>query len=255
MIFRVLGCSGSELDRSHPCSFMINTSILVDMGSGASRLTLEEQLGIKHIFLSHAHLDHTKDLAFFSENVFSRRKNPVEVHASAATLAVLKAHMFNDALWPDFTALPTKEDPVVRFVPFSVGDPVVADGVGMNSVSVNHPGGCEALFFTSSHGTIVYSGDTGPTTDLWNEINRRGDEVKAVLLECSFPNRLESVANESGHLTPKLFHGELKKLASAKVAVYAYHIKAPYRDEILRELEILHDPRVSILEPGMKIQF
>lgn len=255
MIFRVLGCSGSELDRSHPCSFMVDSSILVDMGSGASRLTLEEQLKVKHIFLSHAHLDHTKDLAFFSENVFSRRERPVQLHASANTLGVLKTHMFNNALWPDFTQLPSAQDPVIQFVPFESKSPVFVDGVEVYSVSVNHPGGCEALFFKSPHATVVYSGDTGPTLELWDEINKRGDGVKAVLLECSFPNRLAAVAHDSGHLTPKLFHAELQKLHSSKVAVYAYHIKAPYRDEIMKELEVLHDSRVSILEPGMKIQF
>lgn len=255
MIFRVLGCSGSELDRSHPCSFMVGTTILVDMGSGASRLTLQEQLNIKHIFLSHAHLDHTKDLAFFSENIFALRKHTVKLHATADTLSKIKAHMFNNALWPDFTALPNTQDPVIQFVPFETKQKNQLEEVEVFTISVNHPGGCEALFFTSPHGCVVYSGDTGPTTDLWDEINQRGEQVKAVLLECSFPNRLEKVANDSGHLTPKLFRNELKKLSSPKTIVYVYHIKAPYRDEIMKELEDLHDPRVRVLEPGIKIQF
>lgn len=254
MIFRVLGCSGSELDRSHPCSFLVGSEVLVDMGSGASRLTLAEQLSIRHVLLSHAHLDHTKDLAFFAENVFAGRRHVVDVRGTPGTLGTLRAHMFNGALWPDFSLLPSAADPVLRFAPFAAGERLRLGELDVFSVEVDHPGGCVALFLGSATGTIVYSGDTGPTTRLWEEINARPG-VRAVLLECSFPNRLAKVAEDSGHLTPRLFAGELAKLVSREVTVYAYHVKAPYRDEILAELEDLQDPRVRVLEPGMRIEF
>ncbi|MCB0309298.1 MAG: 3',5'-cyclic-nucleotide phosphodiesterase [Bdellovibrionales bacterium] len=255
MKFRVLGCSGSELDRSHPCSFMVGESILVDMGSGASRLTLEEQLRIKHIFLSHAHLDHTKDLAFFAENVFALRKHPVTIHASTNTLQVLKDHLFNGMLWPDFTKIPSESNPVMVFKEFNPGENITIASVTVTSVSVNHPGGCEALFFASPSGDVLYSGDTGPTTKVWDEVNHRGSKITSILLECSFPNRLDNVAHESGHLTPTLFHQEIKKIISSDIAIYAYHLKAPYRDEIIKELDDLHDQRVRVLEAGMKLDF
>lgn len=255
MQFRVLGCSGSELDRSHPCSFMVGTDTLLDMGSGASRLTLQEQLGIKQIFLSHAHLDHVKDLAFFVENIFSKRTDTVKLYAAQDTLTKIRTHLFNNAIWPDFTQLPSPKNPVIEFCAFEPLKSMSLGDVSISSVPVNHPGGCVAFFMTTAHGTVIYSGDTGPTDLLWNEINNLGPKPISLLLECSFPNRLETLAHESGHLTPQLFKQELSKLKMKNIQIHAYHLKAPYRDEILSELQNLHDPRISVLEPGIRITF
>lgn len=255
MIFRVLGCSGSESDRNHPCSFLVNGTIAVDMGSTASRLTIEEQSRITDIFVSHAHLDHTKDLAFFSENIFTRVKRAVTVRGTADTLRKLQEHLLNNELWPDFTILPTRADAILKFEPFEVGKPIQMGDLTVHTVDVNHPGGCVGLFFESKDGCVLYSGDTGPTEKIWVEVNRFGSKIKAVLLEASFPSRLDKLAEISGHLTPETLAREIQKFSEVKAPIYVYHLKAPYRDETIKELMAINDARVRILEPGMEITF
>ncbi len=255
MIFRVLGCSGSESDRNHPCSFAIGKHVVVDMGSAASRLTIEEQAQVTDVFLSHAHLDHTKDLAFFSENIFSRITSPVTVHATSETIHKLNGHILNNEIWPDFTILPTQKNSILKYAPFHANKRFQAADLEFLAIPVNHPGGCVALFIQSKSGTILYTGDTGPTEEVWKEVNRRGEDVKGILLECSFPDRLASLAEVSGHHTPASFARELKKVHTKNIPVFAYHLKAPYRDETLRELAVLGDSRIHILEPGMRIEF
>ncbi len=254
MQFRILGCSGSELERYHPCSFQIGDSILVDMGSAASRLTLREQASIRHILLSHAHLDHTKDLAFFSENVFGQKVSKVQVWATEETAKKVQTHLMNNQIWPDFSVLPDKENPIVQFKTFEERKNFSLEGVEVFTVPVNHPGGCVAFFFSTPEGTIVYSGDTGPTEELWKEINSRGDEIRAILLETSFPNRLQELATVSGHHTPKTLAGELAKIKALEVPVYLYHLKAPYSDEIMNEINALGDDRLRLIEPGMILE-
>lgn len=255
MIFKVLAASGSELGRFHPCSFLIGDSVVVDMGAVASRLTLPEQARITDLLLSHAHLDHSKDVAFFAENVFTLSKEPVRVRGTSDTLAKVRSHLLNNELWPDFTALPSKEKPILRYEPFGENKPFRVGSLEVLAVPVNHVGGCVALFLKGERKTVLYTGDTGPTEEVWKEANRRGDEIAAILLETSFPNRMAKVAAESGHHTPETFARELKKIARKDVPVFAYHLKAPYQAEILAELKEVDDPRLRILEAGMEIEF
>jgi ribonuclease BN (tRNA processing enzyme) len=255
MRFLTLGCSGSECDRNHPCSFLVGSETVVDMGSAASRLTLAQQAKVTDVVLSHAHLDHTKDLAFFCENVFKQVSNPVRVRGTAATLRKLGEHLLNGHLWPDFSELPSKERPLIRYEPFESRVPFEMNGFEIVAVPVNHPGGCEALFFSTAAGTVLYAGDTGPTDEVWVEVKKRRSQMRAILLEASFPNRLAPLAEVSGHLTPDLVSKELEKIGSVDVPVFMYHMKAPYHEETKRELERLGDARLRILEPGVKIEF
>jgi hypothetical protein len=71
----------------------------------------------------------------------------------------------------------------------------------------------------------------------------------AVFVEATFPNRLQEVADASGHLTPQALEKELQKL-DRDVPAYAYHLKPSYRREILAELKRLRRPAVHVLETG-----
>lgn len=254
MRLTVLGCSGSEAPGERTCSFRLGERAVLEMGCAAGVLPIEEQVRVDDVFLSHAHLDHVKDLAFFAENVYGRRDEPVHVHAAPATIDKIATHLLNGVVWPDFTRLPDAEHPTLRFVPMQRGEEVRVPGLTVDSVPVNHPGGCDALFFTSEIGTLVYSGDTGPTEALWQALRSRGP-VRALLIETSFPNRLADLAEVSGHLTPHLLEGELARIGDMPLAVYVHHIKAPTRAETLAELEALGDERIRILEPGMVVEF
>ena len=224
------------------------------MGSAASRLTIEEQSRVTDIFLSHAHLDHTKDIAFFAENVFTRVKSPVTVRGTADTLAKINENLLNNAIWPDFTALPSEANSILRYEALEPGKPLRLKELEVLTVPVHHPGGCVAHFFASATGTLLYTGDTGPTEAVWEEVNRRGTKMKAILLETSFPNRLQEVAEVSGHHTPQSLAKELRKIKT-EAPVFVYHLKAPYRDETKKELEQVDDARIHVLEAGIKIEF
>lgn len=121
MRVRVLGCHGGETPRHRTTSFLIDERITIDAGAVCRSLTLDEQVKIDHMLISHSHMDHVKDLALLADQVIGRRTQPVSLHCGPETAETLHSSYFNNYLWPDFTKIPTPQTPVMRIV---VHDPV-----------------------------------------------------------------------------------------------------------------------------------
>jgi len=115
MRVRVLGCSGGIGGARHTTSLLIDDDCLIDAGSGALRLSLDELARIEHVFLTHSHLDHVLALPLLLDSVSGLRERPVTVHATAETLAILRAHLFNWLIWPDFNRIPDAERPFMVY--------------------------------------------------------------------------------------------------------------------------------------------
>ena len=118
MKVRVLGCSGAIAKDCRTTSFLIGDSILLDAGTGVGDLTLEEMGKIDHVLLTHSHLDHVAALPLMLDAVSSQRRHPVQVHALAATISALQTHVFNNVIWPDFSAIPSAASPFLQYQAF-----------------------------------------------------------------------------------------------------------------------------------------
>src|SRR5665647_1719385 len=121
MKVRVLGCSGAIAKDCRTTSFLIDADVLIDAGTGLGDLTLDQMCGIEHVLLTHSHLDHVLALPLMVDATAARRTTPVHIHALAGTIAALKAHIFNDVIWPDFSRIPTPEAPFISFHQIHVG--------------------------------------------------------------------------------------------------------------------------------------
>jgi len=246
MRVRVLGCFGGEASGFHHPSFLVDETLLLDAGSVTSVLSLEEQTRIDHILVTHAHINHTVGLAYLADNVFACREKPVRVYSLQKVLKDLKDHLFNNLLWPDFTRLPSPSAPTLEFhaiperVPFRIGDYTI------RAVRVNHVVEAVGFFVERDGTTLLYTGDTGPTDEIW-AMARSMQTLKAIITESSFPNRYQTVADASGHLTPDGLQEELKKV-DARIPIYIYHVKPLFLKEIAEELQ--HVPQVQLLEEG-----
>ncbi len=115
----------------------------------------------------------------------------------------LQENMFNDALWPDFTRIPSAKKPVLQLKAFKPGATFKA-GPYKVTLGAGEPPGRVAVASSSQTGgtALAISGDTGPTDRLWEVLNGTPN-LKALLLETSFPNELQDLADLSGHLTPR----------------------------------------------------
>jgi cAMP phosphodiesterase len=224
----------------------VDDTVALDAGALTSTLTLEELVKVDHIIVSHSHFDHVKDIPLLADLIVGRRKTPVTIWASQECARTLRANMFNNALWPDFTKIPNKKNPVMQLKSFRAGSSFQVGKYTVKSVPVTHP--VESCGFVISNGNsaLAMSGDTGPTDKLWKLLNKTKN-LKAVLLETSFPNEMQYLADLSGHLTPQTLESELTKFNRNGASVLLYHLKPAYVQVLKNEVAQLP---VEVLELG-----
>ncbi len=254
MEIRVLGCHGSDMPGYKTSSFLINNETLLDAGTVTSTLTHEEQGELKNIFLTHSHFDHIKDILFLADNLTGQSRNPINIISIPEVLNVLKTHVLNATIWPDFTSIPSEKKPILKLVPIEEGVEYFFAGLKVKAIKVSHTVDAVGYIVTDDHGTLIYSGDTGPTEKIW-KLSQKIKDLKAVIIETSFPNRMEEMATNLGHLTASTLAREIKKFNKDNVKVYVYHIKPKYVDEIKREISTIKSPSVKILDVGDVIDF
>ena len=252
---RVLGCSGGQIPGHNLSSYLLNDSLLIDAGSTTSALNIDEQEKIENILVTHAHLDHVMNLATLSDNLFDRHSGVINVWGIADTISALSTSFFNEVIWPDFTKI-TSDDrpaPVIALRELPEDEPVSIAGMSVTAISVSHSVPGSGFLIEKDGRIILHIGDTGPTEKIWQAARSR-EELSAVFVEASFPNRLKVLASDSGHLTPETLADELAKLARPSVPVYVTHLKPLYRDEIIAELNEVKDYRLILLNDGDVIE-
>jgi cAMP phosphodiesterase len=249
---RVLGCSGGELPRHRTTCFLVDGVLAIDAGALTSTLSLDQLLRVDDILLTHSHFDHVKDVPLLADLLVGRRRRPLRVHASTGCARTLRRNVFNDQLWPDFTRIPDRRNPVVEIRPFDPARPFQIGRYGVHPVPVCHPVESVGLVVSKGRSAFAVSGDTGPTSRFWRTVNR-SRHLKALLVETSFPNGLQGLADLSGHLTPNTLATELAKVNRNGCPVYLYHLKPAYAAELRRELAALELDGVQILSAGDEI--
>src|SRR5688500_7502113 len=105
MKVRVLGCSGAIAKGCRTTSFLLDHDVLVDAGTGVGDLTPDEMRGIDHVLLTHSHLDHVAALPLMVDAIAAQRTSPIQIHALQGTIDALRAHIFNNTIWPDFSKI------------------------------------------------------------------------------------------------------------------------------------------------------
>ncbi|WAC74309.1 3',5'-cyclic-nucleotide phosphodiesterase [Roseateles sp. SL47] len=252
MKIRVLGCAGAMAAGHKTTSFLLDDDVLIDAGSGVGELSAEAMAKVNHIFVSHSHLDHVLSIGLLADTVQRRRAQlglpAVQVHALAATLEALKAHIFNGVIWPDFTRLPSPERPALSFHPFAVGDRLdIGGGREIEVLTAAHT--VPAVGFAVNPGSgahWVFTGDTGPNPALWERLAEL--KLSDLVIECAFANDECELAEISQHHCPCTLGEELKKLTTP-MRVHITHIKPGERAAVMAAVGALQtDHRVTALE-------
>jgi len=263
MKIRVLGCSGAIAAGCKTTAFLLDDDVLIDAGSGVGDLTLDELYRIEHILLSHSHLDHVHALPLLADSVIRHREElkrpPIQVHALPQTIEALRKHIFNGTIWPDFSRLPSVEEPVLRFVPFTQGELLQLPGgrrIKVLPAAHTVPAVGFAVEIPSAQVAQagrwwIFSGDTGPNPALWQRL--RGMNVVQLIIETAFSDEESGLAKVSRHLCPAMLGEELKHLRGT-VDVRITHIKPGEREAVMEEIAALGlAHRVSALVIGEEL--
>ena len=244
----MLGCAGGKAPGCHLTSFLINEELLLEGGSGASGLTIEEQARLTGVVVSHAHLDHIAELPYLADNIFGLREDSLKVIGARDVLEVIQESIFNNAVWPDFCEIWHEDTPILDFSAIEEMETRSLGGIRITPYAVDHKGTTFGFIFEDAECALLYTSDTGPTEAIWRGA-AEVDNLRAVITEVSFPNRMAELARMTRHLTPAMLHAEMRKMP-LDIPVYIFHIKAQYHDETRAEIEALNEPRIEVLEEG-----
>lgn len=255
MKVKILGCSGSETIGHNPPGFLVNDVMMLDAGTITGALSLEAQSKITDILISHTHLDHIKSLLFLADNVIGRIKKPVNIRAIPEVIDAIRKHLMNDIIWPDFTKIPTPKNPVLAYAPMAIGKTVNIAGMKVKAIPMNHPVPAVGFLVSDGKSAILYTADTGSNENIWREASK-AKNLKAIIVDTSFPDEFEKLANDSGHFTPIQLHRDLEKAEmNSHVPIYVYHMKPAYQTSVLRNLRSLGRKNVKILQEGRTYNF
>ena len=253
MKLRVLGCSGGSVRGRFLSCFLLNDHIALDAGGLTGPLTLEEQFRVRHVIVSHTHLDHNCGLPFLVDNIFGHLDEPIVVYGTASVVKSLKNHMFNDELWPDFSRLPSMEAPTLKFQEVCPEKTFEIEGLSFTPVEVEHLIPTVGFVVEDGSGAIIYTSDTGPTDRIWHVASTQ-PELKCIITEVSFSNDDDALARASGHMTPGILAGELKKFPK-DVPVLLTHAKPGNLTRIKQEIRALNLSSVELIEQNKTYTF
>lgn len=223
MKLRILGCSGGIGGNLRTTSLLLDHDVLIDAGTGVGDLSLAEMCAINHVFVTHSHLDHIACLPLLIDSVGFMRDHPLVIHATKETQAILKEHIFNWEIWPDFTEIPTLHQPLLRYELIELGETVDMGGRKITPLPANHIVPAVGFQIDSGKTSLVFSGDTTTCDALWESVNRIRN-LEYLIVETAFSNAEQELAVVSKHLCPSLLDEELRKL-KLNPKIYITHLK------------------------------
>lgn len=235
MKLKILGCSGGIGSGAHTSSMLLDEDILIDAGTGVGELDLDKLMYIDHIFVTHSHLDHVVSIPFLVDTVGCMRNKPITIYANQQTLEILKQHLFNWAIWPDFTRIPNSSEPYMRYQSVSVGETVDLQGRKITALPANHTVPATGFQLDSGQASLVFTGDTTTNDEIWKILNKI-ENLRYLIIETAFCNQKKDIAVRSKHLCPSMLAAELEKLDQA-VEIYITHLKQGEAALTMREIK------------------
>jgi ribonuclease BN (tRNA processing enzyme) len=235
MKLRVLGCSGGIGGNLRTSSFLLDHDVLIDAGTGVAELSLAELSVIDHVFVTHSHLDHIACIPMMVDSVWMMRERPITIYAIGETLEILKQHIFNWKIWPDFSEIPNAQQPSMRYQAIELGETVVLNGRRITAVPANHVVPAVGYQLDSGKASLVFTGDTTTNNALWKVVNKI-ENLRYLLIESAFSNRERELAVLSKHLCPSLLAAELGKF-KREAEVFITHLKPGELELTMQEIE------------------
>ena len=236
MKVRILGCSGGIGGQAlRTTSMLVDHDILIDAGTGVADLTLAELARIDHVFITHSHLDHLASLPLMIDSIADRRDKPVTVYATEATLETIQNHIFNWAIWPDFSEISVREAAVMQYQTIAVGERICFGERSITAVPAVHTVPAVGYQLDSGSASLVFTGDTTTNDVFWPVINRIAN-LRYLIIETAFSNQGRDLAILSKHLCPSMLAEELAKL-TREAGIYITHLKPGQIELIMSEIE------------------
>ena len=254
MKLRILGCSGGIGGNLRTTSLLLDHDVLIDAGTGVGDMSLAEMCAINHVFVTHSHLDHIACLPLLIDSVGFMRDQPLVIHATDETLVILKEHIFNWEIWPDFSEIPNLRQPLLRYERIVLGETIDMGGRKITPLPANHVVPAVGFQIESDNTSLVFTGDTTTCDALWETVNRIHN-LEYLIVETAFSNAEKELAIVSRHLCPSLLDAELSKL-KLNPKIYITHLKPGEVELTMQEIsECVRNFVPKMLQNGQIFEF
>ncbi len=241
MQIKILGCSGGIGEHLRTTSILVDEDILIDAGTGVGDLSMQALLKIDHIFITHTHLDHIALIPLLLDTVLGFREKPVTLYATEENLTVLRRHIFNWKIWPDFNQIPSAEAPLLQYQAIEISEVISIKGREITAIPANHVVPAVGYHLRANQASLVFTGDTTECDALWDVVNTIPN-LQTIIIETAFSNAEYALAKLSKHLCPSMLISELQKLdclqsaQSHRPTIYITHLKPGEADVIMQEI-------------------
>ena len=247
-MIKILGSYGNRGKNAFTTSFLLREDVVIDAGNLANGLG-KDVTKLNHIFLTHSHFDHILDIPFVIDTNFIKRVESLKIYGLKDTISSVK-NLFNNKIWPDFTKIALLNGkPAIKFIEIKEKQVIELNELSIEAINSNHSVPTLGYKITKNGNSIIITGDTYVNPNLIEEI-KNTPNLKAILMEVSFPSKFDELAKASKHLTPKLIKNMLSNIKLPEL--FFYHFKLEFKTEIVKELEELN-LKHTILEDGMII--
>lgn len=233
----------------HLTCFILDDRVALDAGSLAFSINAIQREQIRDVVLTHAHLDHVAGLPMFVDDLFADLSEPIRVHATAEVIEVLERDIFNWSVYPRFSELGNEHGRVIEYRTFANGVDFDAGHLRFSPVAVNHLVPASGFIVDDGKSAVAVTGDTSTMVNFWSDAAARVN-LKAIMIECAFPDELSGIAERSHHMTPSLVEREVAKLGFSECPIYVVNIKPMYRNQVMAQLSRLNNDRLNILDVG-----
>ncbi|BBP44353.1 3',5'-cyclic-nucleotide phosphodiesterase [Thiosulfativibrio zosterae] len=256
MQLTILGCSGGIAPGKGTTAFLINEDTLIDAGTGIERLSYEAMQKIRRIFLTHSHLDHISHLPFLLNNLIGLKLPAIDVYALPHTIDALKNHIFNNIIWPDFTQLPSKEEPCVHLHTLTLDRMMSFDNLSIQALPANHSVPTVGYWVGRSpnKGSFAFSGDCHHTQAFWTTLNQL-PKVDDLIVDNQYLEKEAAISELAKHYYAAALSEDLVEL-NYHPRLFITHLPPHHEVEVFSECEtVLKKWHPQRLMPGMIFEY
>ncbi|OGO40350.1 MAG: hypothetical protein A2147_00865 [Chloroflexi bacterium RBG_16_57_8] len=254
MNIRILGAHARETASSKCVSILVDGILAIDAGALTSSLDISEQQRLEAVLLTHAHYDHLRDIPSLALNLF-RECAQLQLYCTEGVRQAIQSHLLNGVLYPRFEEL-VPGNPTVIFNRLKARADCMIGRYKVSAIPMHHPGAAVGYHISNGSGhSLFYSGDTGSfPSGCWRRIS-----PDLLIVEVTFPDRLESLAKASCHLTPRLLQEGLdlfRRQAGYLPRIVVVHMDPSLEDELSRELATVSTnlgAQVTVAREGMEL--
>ena len=224
-----------------------DAAFLLDGGSGTFRLIGRDLPARLHVFMTHAHLDHTLGLTFLHNVAHAARQNQerdleITFHGDAKTRDAIVQNLFHPLIFPlDFQ---WKWHEIEAAKPFEVA------GVHVNTALLTHPGGSLGYRFSWPNHALSFVTDTVGDQSYFSLI----EGADLLIHERNFPDHFGELARESGHCTSSDLIAAARASGARQIA--AMHFNPLTAGDPLEEDDVYSQlPGVIAATDGLTLEF